>query len=128
MTGQVGKASATRVRDVGPRRSQMEARPGRDRKRETWVDAVQQDLRKEFEGLCRLGVRYSLSTSRMLVMHALCNETGDAHSRKMIDLRGSSPQRLRIDSPRIQALKTRFRIASSTRAEKHSCSTPKKLN
>lgn len=87
VSGQVGQTSVTRVTDVGRQRYQMKARPGRGRKRKTWVEAFREDLREEFDRLRRLGVKFSISTLLVLSMHVLRNGFRDAYSRNMIDPR-----------------------------------------
>lgn len=52
----------SRVSRNGPTMVRMNARKGRGRRREAWVEALQNDIRSEFERLRNRGVKFNISS------------------------------------------------------------------
>ena len=78
-------SSLTRMTRLGLRRLRMKVRSGRGRKRQAWVEALNQDVRSEFDSLQKLGVKFNLRTLRALANFILDSGGNEAYSRNLID-------------------------------------------
>lgn len=74
-----------RVNEIGAHIVRLKARPGRGREREAWVGVLHQDLRKELDLLCNLGVKFNLSDLQLLVLDILKSSKCDEYRANMID-------------------------------------------
>lgn len=119
--------SITRMTKEGPRRVRMKARIGRGRRRLSWVEALQCDLREEFDRLRKLGVKFNLNTLRSLALQVLRTSENNAYSSNMIDPRTEKPLHEKVDSRWVQSFTERFRIVSRAHTGKYRMSPQKEL-
>lgn len=117
----------TRVTKNGPRMVRMKARAGRGRRRVEWVDALQNDVRSEFDRLRKLGVKFNISSLHSLTLRILSTSENPEYSANMIDPLSDKRLLDKVNQRWVQSFMERFRIVSRAHTGKYKLSPAKEL-
>lgn len=93
----IGSNSCTqRNTTVGMKQVLLKAACWRGRKRAKWVDDIHTELRDKFDRLRRDGVKYNMSTLRLLAISIFDNEINQSYGKRLIDAHSGKLQRYLI--------------------------------
>ena len=117
----------TRNTTSGLKHVRLKAREQRRRKRAQCVEALHQDMHQELDRLRKAGVKFSLSTIRLLVRKLLEESTDGVYGKGLLDSRSCMRQEEKIDLRWVQSFAYRFRIVSRCQSGKIHLSPAKQL-
>lgn len=117
----------TRKTSHGFKQVRLKAHEGRGRKRAKWVDHLHQDLHAEFDRMRKAGVKFSLSTIRLLALRLIEESSNGIYGKGLIDKNSGMRHEDKIDLRWVQAFADRYRIVSRSQSGKLQLSPAKQL-